>query len=459
MTKRPNILIIMADDHRHDATSAFGDPTVSTPVLDQLAADGVAFRQAHIFGGWDGAVCVPTRAALHSGANPFTSSISQQDGQWRGTQQIPSSLALMPEAFANAGYRTFATGKWHNDRASFARCFQDGANIFFGGMSDHDKVPTHDFDPSGEYPHEKMYIADGFSTEIFADAACGFLADYDADEPFFLYMAMTSPHDPRTAPPPFDTMYAPDEIPVPPNFITEHPFDNGNMRGRDEELDTFPRTHAIVQRHMADYYGMISHQDREIGRVLATLEEKGLAENTIVIYIADHGLGVGQHGLLGKQNVYDHSIRVPMILRGPNLPAGKQINALNYSCDLFPTLCQLTNVAIPETVETTSLTPLINDDAESVRNNIFSIYRDVQRTVKARTDDGEWKLIRYYVSGDGSVGSNRIQLFDATNDPWETNDLSQEAGQRGRLEQLAGVLAEWQLQVGDPLASTPVLMD
>ena len=442
MPSRPNILFMIADDHRFDAIGAMGDATVQTPILDSLMARGTTFRQTHIMGSLVGAVCVPSRAAVLTSASLFRS----------GMQQINRDLAVWPQVMREAGYHTFATGKWHNDKQTFTNSFADGAKIFFGGMSSHFEVPVFDYDASGAYPNTAKYIGEKFSTEMFTDEAVRFLEEYDADAPFFLYLAFTSPHDPRTPPGEYATMYAPEEIPVPENFMPEHPFDNGEMRIRDEVLAPFPRTPEIVQQHIADYYGMISHMDAEIGRVLETLEATGQLENTLIIYTADHGLAVGQHGLLGKQNLYSHSIRVPSIFAGPGVPEGKTVDALTYLYDVFPTVCELTEVACPDTVEGSSLVPLMNGSAERVRETVFSAYRDIQRTVS----DGRWKLIRYYVSEETGAGTNRIQLFDLANDPGETTDLSGLPEHAERILSLAADMHQWQIETDDFLKDTPV---
>ena len=446
MPSQPNILFIIADDHRFDAIGAMGDATVQTPVLDSLMARGTTFRQTHIMGSLVGAVCVPSRAAVLTSANLFRS----------GMQEINRELAVWPQVMREAGYHTFATGKWHNDKQTFTNSFAEGAKIFFGGMSSHFEVPVFDYDASGAYPNTAKYIGEKFSTEMFTDEAVQFLQDYDAaaaSAPFFLYLAFTSPHDPRTPPGEYASMYAPAEMPVPENFMPEHPFDNGEMRIRDEVLAPFPRTPEIVQQHIADYYGMISHMDAEIGRVLKTLEATGQLENTLIIYTADHGLAVGQHGLLGKQNLYSHSIRVPSIFAGPGVPEGKTVDALTYLYDVFPTVCELTAVACPDTVEGRSLVPLMHGSAERVRETVFAAYRDIQRTVS----DGRWKLIRYYVSEETGAGTNRIQLFDLANDPGETTELSALSEHAERIQSLAADMQQWQIETNDFLKDTPVL--
>ena len=354
----------------------------------------------------------------------------------------------------DAGYHTFFSGKWHNDRQTFTDSFDAGAKIFFGGMSDQYKVPVFDFDPTGKYPEDAKYIGEKFSTELFTDAAVEFLQAYDAENPFFLYLSFTSPHDPRTAPGEYATMYSPADIPLPENFLPEHPFDNGEMRIRDEVLAPFPRTPEIVQQHIADYYGMITHMDAEMGRLLSTLEATGHLDNTIIIYTADHGLAVGQHGLLGKQNLYNHSIRVPSIFAGPGIPEGETVDALTYLYDVFPTVCDLTDVTCPGTTEGRSLVPLMDGRVERVRATVFAAYRDIHRAIS----DGRWKLIRYYVSEETGAGTNCIQFFDLAQDPWETTNLADLPEHADRIRSLAADMQMWQIETNDFMKDTPVLL-
>src|SRR5262249_37846224 len=160
--------------------------------------------------------------------------------------------------FRKAGYTTFGTGKWHNGPALFARCFSTGANIFFGGMSDHLAVPVNDFDPSGQYLASKRHTGEKFSSELFADSVIQFLKQQSPDRPFLAYTAFTAPHDPRMAPKEYAVMYDPEKIEVPRNFLPEHPFDNGEMKVRDEALAPWPRTEKVVREHIAAYYAMIT---------------------------------------------------------------------------------------------------------------------------------------------------------------------------------------------------------
>lgn len=439
---RPNFLFMIADDHRHSALGALGAEAVSTPTFDQMIAEGTCFTQAHIMGSTSGAVCMPSRGMLMSGRGLFDT-----------PDPLPDDAPLLPELLRQNGYTTYGTGKWHNRRGSYARCFGQSGKVFFGGMNDQYAMPVNDFDLAGAYPAEETYLADGFATTVFTDEMIDFLNSRgaDDDQPFFAYIAFTSPHDPRTPPPPFDTMYDPAQIDLPPNFAPEHPFDIGVRDIRDEVLAGYPRGEDEVKRHIADYYGMISHMDYDIGRILDTLDARGLRENTIVVYTSDHGLGVGQHGLMGKQNLYDHSMRIPLIMRGPGVPVGLSCGALLYLLDLYPTLLELAGVPVPDSSAGHSLTDLLREATYMHRKQIFSAYQGVfghpagapyQRSIK----DERRKLIQTVVDK-----RQTWQLFDLETDPDETNDLIEEPALASLVERLKESLRKRQARFNDPV--------
>ena len=444
---RPNFLFLIADDHRFSALSALGTEGVSTPTFDKMMDEGTTLTHAHIMGSTSGAVCMPSRGMLMTGRNLFLTS-----------NPLPTDVPLLPELLWQNGYTTYGGGKWHNRHETFARCFNTGGRVFFGGMSDDQfAVPVFDFDPSGNYDEHTPKIGEEFSTTLFANDVIDFLNGHQPDDdPFFAYVAFMSPHDPRTAPEPYATMYKPDDIQLPPNYMEDHPFDIGVSHIRDEVLARQPRVEAEVRQHIADYYGMISHMDYEIGRILQTLDDKGLRENTIVIYTSDHGLAVGQHGLLGKQNLYDHSMRIPMIIRGPGIDAGKRSDALCYLFDLFPTICERAGIPLPETNEGHSLNALLSGMTNSHRRSIFSAYQPVfghpdDRPYQRSIRGDRFKLIISHV--DSQVTT---QLFDMENDPYETKDLRHEYRYGGVVQRLHQRLHEWQQVVHDPvLRDTP----
>jgi arylsulfatase A-like enzyme len=453
VAKRPHVVFLIADDHRGEAIGAFGNEAVQTPVLDSLVTSGTACRNTHIFGALTGAVCAPSRACVHTGIPLFRATIGKDMTNREHSSVIRSDVRLMPQTMRDAGYRTHAVGKWHNDKASLARSFEGGDKLHFHGMSEHTKVPVYDYDPTGMYPKEREYLEHTFSTELFTNAAVNFIEDYQDEKPFFLYVAYTAPHDPRTAPEPYASMYDKSDITLPPNFMREHPFDTGDMVVRDEKLAGWPRDEDEIRQHMADYYAMISHMDAQIGRVIDALKAKGIYDNTLIVYTADHGLAVGQHGLMGKQNLYEHSVRIPLVFRGPGVPQGKQVHALASNIDIFPTVAGLCEVNLPEETEGISLHPIFSGESVGDRGIVGSVYRDLQRMVT----DGRWKLIRYYRSPITNSGTERIQLFDLQDDPWETLDLSAEPQYVEHIERLASELGAWMHASSDILQDKPVL--
>ncbi|MFC1509051.1 sulfatase-like hydrolase/transferase [Candidatus Omnitrophota bacterium] len=443
--KRPNILFLFTDDQRFDTIRALGNKHIMTPSLDSLVINGTTFTNAYIMGGTSPAVCAPSRAMLLTGRTLFK---VDKQGLWQ--YDIMPENPTLPETFRKAGYTTFGTGKWHNGQASYSRSFSAGDTIFFGGMSDHFRVPWCDFDPLGNYPAGddlkdlRKKTASGekgkHSSELFSDSAINFLRNYQSDKPFFMYISYTAPHDPREMPEEFRDMYDTDTIPLPANFLPEHPFDNGELKIRDELLEAFPRTPDKIRRHIADYYAMITHLDSQIGRVLKTLEDTGYAENTIIVFAGDNGLAVGQHGLLGKQNVYEYSVHVPLILSGPGIPAGEKRDAFVYLQDIFPTLCNLTGIPVPTTVEGIDLVPALCDENEKIRDTLSFAYMDYQRAVR----DERYKLIEYAVNG-----KRTTQLFDLKNDPWETHNLAGDPAFSEHQNRLRKELIQWRDRLGD----------
>ena len=195
-----------------------------------------------------------------------------------------------------------------------------------------------------------------------------------------------------------------------------------------------------MQVHRSEYYAIISHLDQQLGRILDALQQTGQADNTYIIFTADHGLAVGQHGLMGKQNQYDHSVRVPLIFVGPGIAKGGSISAMVYLQSVYPTVCELAGVAIPPTVEFPSLVGLLRGNGTPPHDAIFGAYINFQRMV--RTD--RYKLIRYPHVG-------KVQLFDVRDDPWETHNLADEPAYAAVVERLTRRLKELQKTAGDTL--------
>lgn len=436
-----NVLLLYTDDQRFNTIGALGNNEIKTPNLDALIRRGTAFTHAHTMGGQHGALCAPSRAMLMTGRPLF-----RLHGKG---DSIPPEHRMIPEISSDAGYITFGTGKWHNDRSSFARAFQSANHIFFGGMhwpnrGGHEAPELHEFDSTGAYPRADRRQVKGYSSSLYADAAIDFLSEASTmSQPFFAYVSFTSPHDPRTPPEPYASWYPPDSISLPANYLPAHPFDNGDLYVRDERLREVPRTESMVREELALYYGMISELDAQIGRILTALEVHGHAQNTLIIMAGDNGLAVGSHGLLGKQNLYDHSMRVPLIMAGPGIAANETRSHLVYLFDLFPTIADYLNLTMPAAVEGNSLRPILEDSALAGRSSVFYAYRDLQRGI--RTEDG-WKLIQYQVDG-----VRTEQLFDLNTDPNETINLIADPIHRTRLDELRVLLLQQSTHWSDPL--------
>jgi arylsulfatase A-like enzyme len=441
-SRPPNFLFLLTDDQRFDTIRALGNSEVATPNMDRLVRRGVAFTHAQTQGGLTGAICMPSRAQILTGRTVFEVHHDIVDRQ----QNPDPAVLTFPEQLRKHGYETFHTGKWHTGPALFQRSFGNGAEIFFGGMSDQLKMPVQDYSPDGRYPKERARTGEKFSSELFSDAAIRFLDTRDKSKPFLLSVAYTSPHDPRMAPARFAAMFPPERVALPKNFLPQHPFDNGEMKVRDELLAPFPRTPEEIRRHIAGYYAMIAEVDYNIGRVLDALEKSGEADNTYVLFAGDNGLAVGQHGLLGKQNLYDHSIRVPLVISGPGIPGGRRNASLCHLMDIAPTICELAGVPLPtatagRSLATAARTGRIIDRAETI-----AAYRDCQRALRTR----DWKLILYHVNG-----VRTAQLFDLRNDPLEMRDLASDPRHAKLLASLRDTLAERLKEAGDAAAWTP----
>jgi arylsulfatase A-like enzyme len=425
---KPNVLFLFADDMRADTIAAHGNSHIRTPNIDRLAARGFSFRGNYVFGGNSGAVCVPSRAMLMTGRTWFNVNTTTLDG-----------AKLLPELLGEHGYTTFGTGKWHNGRPSWLRAFQRGKTVMFGGMSDHEKVPVQDLGADGQLTSER--VGEKFSSELFADSAIEFLESQDGRKPFFAYVAFTAPHDPRQPPLAYREPYYRNLPPLPPNLLPQLPFDNGMMQGgRDENLGAWPRTETMIRDQLAEYYGLITHLDEQIGRILNALSRTGQADNTIIIFAADNGLALGSHGLLGKQSVFEHSMRTPLIIAGPGIPSGKSTTAFTYLFDLFPTLCDVLEVSPPAEIEGASLRPLWEGRLASVRDSVFLPYIQIQRAVR----DERWKLICY-------PQIHYKQLFDLQQDPHETKDVIAVPENHAHVARLHKLMQEWQTKVGDKL--------
>jgi len=424
---RPNILFLFADDQRADTIAALGNPVIKTPSLDRLAHAGLAFSRAYMQGSMNSATCVPSRAMLLSGRNLFHIS-----------EKLSHNAAFdetWPAAFGRAGYTTFMTGKWHNGPPSLPHSFQIARSVFVGGMGDPLKLELSDMVDGQLTP---AHIVDQHSCAIFADETVRFLKEHKGG-PFFGYVPFDAPHDPHIVPADFSFNYNPASIFLPLSFLPQHPWDNGEMTVRDEKLMPWPRTPEGTKAYLAEYYRYITYLDEQIGRILDALAASPYATNTIVVFSADSGVACGSHGLIGKQNLYEYdSIRVPLIIRGPDIPAGRRTDALCYLFDVLPTLGKLCGVSAPQGSEGIEFSAALHDPDRPARAKMMFAYKKVQRAFR----DERWKFIRY-------PQVDKTQLFDLQTDPQEVTNLAYLPQYIGKVAELTERLKKEQQESGD----------
>jgi len=403
--KLPNILHIHSDDHRPDGLHALGNPLLITPNFDSLVERGITFTHCYTMGSMIGAVCTPSRTMLLTGR-----SWQRIPGAPGAASNAADPSTFLPRIVRASGYQTWHMGKKGNG-------FAAGLQEFETSIIDDAKGQT----PADDRAHCCQRLAD--STIVFLKSRKA----GNETRPFYIYIAPPVPHDPRSAEPRFHKLYDPARIPLSPAFMPQHPFDNGEMTVRDEKLAPWPRTPEDTKQQNADYYSCITGLDYHVGRILAELKADGQLENTLIIFSGDNGLSLGEHGLFGKQNLYEFGgMHVPLVIAGPGIPKGKS-EALIYLMDLFPTIAEFVGAKIPDGVEGKSLMPILTGKATKVRDLLYTAYRDCQRSIR----DDRWKLIRYPLV-------DRTQLFDLKSDPHELNNLADKPANKSKV---AGMMA------------------
>lgn len=453
---KPNIVFIFADDQCYDAINALGiNDEVITPNLDRLVDRGVTFTNAYNMGAWQPAVCLASRAMLNTGRYVWD---AQKFDNIESHERLAQEGQLWPQLMKKGGYKTYMTGKWHlNVKAEkvfdhvvherpgmpddawsmelmneIQKVYESGTDVS-GMMANGYARPTSTKDTSW-LPWDKSkggYWEGGKHwSEVLGDDALNFLDQATKnDDPFFMYLAFNAPHDPRQSPKEFIDMYPLDSIAVPESFLPEYPYKDEigcSPVLRDEGLAPFPRTEYSIKVNRQEYYALITHMDYQIGRILNELEASGKANNTYVFFTADHGLAVGNHGFTGKQNMYDHSIRPPLLVAGPNVIKGNKVYASVYIQDIMASCLEIAGVENPEYVRFNSLMPFLKGEREnSFYPAIYGCYVNEQRMI--RNDD--LKLIIY-------PKAEVVRLYDMKNDPMELIDLAANKEYSDRINDL-----------------------
>jgi len=452
-TRPPDIVVFLADDHSQWASGPYGNEEVETPTLDTLAAAGVLMADATT----PAPVCSPARVSLMTGRTPsqhgvhdFLSERPDFDHDWLAGEM------LLPEILQQAGYRTALIGKWHCSATSV-----EPARGFDRWLS-YDQGPE---DWPNQYLHNgKVYLSDqgspisvdGFQLEHLGRTARGFIESGDPEQPYFLVFAPTDTHEPITGhPEEWVERYRNADL----NFVPA---------GETSPFPTaYPAAVAPDNLHetLAQYYAAVSHQDAELAKILNLIEARSGLDNTFVIYTSDHGMMVGQHGLIGKsnatlpQNLYEESIRVPMILSWPvGIPeAGITLHLPFDHLDLFQTILDAAGVELPEDLQRRidspgrSLLPMLRKPETEWRRYRFTEYGNARQI-----NDGRYKLVRRYPPLDPLFGD---ELYDLETDPRETVNLVDDPDYREIGEELSSALDRYFERYEVPEHSGRTVMD
>ena len=475
--KKPNIVFIFTDDQTYSSIHALGNNEIITPAMDAMVEEGTTFTNAYNMGAWNGAVCAASRAMINSGRFVWRANKFRKDWTKNDAVALNKSWSKILES---GGYETYMTGKWHVD-APAEKIFNNVIHVRPGmprdAWEDRKMVAKFKADPKLKESGSEKIMPLGYNrpqnendtlwsptnrelggfweggkhwSEVLTEDAIGFIDKAKTKEdPFFMYLAFNAPHDPRQAPQEYIDMYPLDSISVPKSYMPEYPFRHDIANGndlRDEALAPFPRTEYAIKVHTQEYYASITHVDTQIGLIIYALKKSGKMDNTYIFFTADHGLAMGRHGLLGKQSLFDHSIRPPMIVIGPDIPKNNKVKADVYLQDIMATSIEIAGVEKPEYVEFNSFLDLAKGETErSHYDAIYGAYLKVNRMIRK---DG-FKLLVY-------PKLKKVLLFDLKKDPEEMNDIAEDPANKAKVKSLFTELLQLQKDMDDPLDLTGI---
>jgi arylsulfatase A-like enzyme len=414
--RRPNILFILVDDQSPWDLKAYNPASkLESPVLDRLAREGMVIDGAYHMGSFSGAVCTPSRHMIMCGRTVWHLPISPKVKE-RGLCPPALEQHTLPAVFNRAGYITMRTCKQGNS--------YEKANEQFAIRKDATKrggTPE-----SGSAWHAERVLEFLESRENSKDAG-------NQEKPFLIYFGFSHPHDERDGTPELLAKYGavnhadrdrlppanPAQPPLPENYLPEHPFEHGHPNLRDE-VDVSGvwerRDELTIRNELGREYACSENIDQQIGRVLDKLRSIGELDNTYIIYTSDHGIAIGRHGLQGKQNLYQHTWRVPLIVQGPGIAAGSRAEGNVYLLDTLATLCDLAGIQAPESSEGISYKSVLMGQQQQLREVVYGVYNGGTKPGLRCVKQGDWKLIEWDVL-DGKV--RKTQLFNLRENPLE----------------------------------------
>ena len=433
-----NLLIIMSDQHNRRMLGSYGNRIVATPNLDRLAMRGALFESAYT----PSPVCVPARAAFATGK------YVHQIGTWDNAMAYNGSIPSWHHLLRKSGHHVVSIGKLHfrskDDDNGFSEeqigmHIIDGEGDLLGLVRDED-MPKR----GGSYkmarmagPGESMYTT--YDREIAARAQVWLRqeAGKHTQRPWIMFLSFVCPHFPLTAPPEHFYRYYDQQLPLPKLYEHRHEPLHPYLEDYRKSFayDEFFETPDMVKRAQAGYLGLCSFLDENIGKVLAALEAAGLADNTRVVYTSDHGDNLGARGLWGKSTMYEELVAVPLIVAGPELPAGVRAATTVSLLDLYPFIMASVGAVSPEAVTPSHPGRCITNVLVAPRRDrvVFSEYHGMgSKTAAYMVRKERHKLVHYV--------DYEPQLFDLESDPEELADLARKPGAKLTLEDLTAEL-------------------
>jgi arylsulfatase len=470
--RRPNLLFILTDQQRYDSLACYGNSQIQTPHLNRLAGESFVFEHAYV----TQPVCSPARASLMTGLYPHACGVT------RCNVALPAELPTLAE-WVPGEYACAHMGKWHLGDEIFCQHgfdrwvgIEDVYRRFYssperlGQLSDyHHFLAAAGFEPDAENLGQKVYsrhmaasLEERYTKAAFlGQQAVQFLSEV-GDRPFVLVVSYLEPHPPHTGP--FNDHYDPSGLPVGPAFCRK-PAANTPLLNRvmaayyseSEEYGIDLRSQAGWREVRARYWGNITLVDRSVGAILQSLEENGLADDTIVVLTSDHGELAGDHGILGKTVLYEEAIRVPLLLRVPAMGRQQRRIPGNFSqIDLLPTLLELLGEPLPDGLQGVSRASVLAGTESLAENHVYiqwneqdghplpgeaEVNREMRTPWRSVIAPDRWKL--------NLSACDQCELYDLDSDPAELTNLYDDPRQQDRVQALTRSILRWQEAFGD----------
>ncbi|MBS11291.1 MAG: hypothetical protein CME19_06790 [Gemmatimonadetes bacterium] len=436
MTDRPNILVLLCDQLRRQALGCYGDADARTPNLDAFAQRGVRFANACS----TYPICVPFRFTLMTGEYAHSRTIPGIE--W----SMSPAERTMADEFNEAGYDTVYIGKWHLDgghgrlgsavqvnRTRVPRTRQGRWQKWYGFELRNGPFDTCYFEDDDPNP----VVIDGYQTDGLFDLGMSHLKARSSEDPFCMVISVEPPHPPWEAPEDLTEEWLGRELTLPPNYEGD-----------------FLRERQI-------YYAMVENLDQNVGKMMQFLDDEGLAENTVVVFLSDHGELSGAHGLRSKQYPYEESVGIPLMVIDPRHPerAGSVVDDPTSTEDLFPTILGLAGLTAKNPMHGADLAPLVSGSADKLDRDGVLLEFVAELRQNQPFYEENWRAIRtrrykYTVSGD-NMGGKPWQFFDLVEDPYEMNNLVEDPEHEAEVTRHHRMLVDWMKETDDHFILLP----